>query len=162
MLNLEFMLDFQVVQHECWRLRNGLPARQRLAPAVRRRRPNRQQPARPALRPRVYEPDRLVEVLNKWGWKRRSASCFETPHGLLDLAWDGIATMKHAARTGWERALWQLEPRVGDDNSKQKYDSHHPCFTEHKTWLGTPRAAHRQGVHSAGCRSRWPHRWWRH
>ena len=147
-LDPEFQLDFAVFRHELWRLRKGLPARPRLSRPVRRR-PNPQQPVQPALRLRVFEPDRLVEVLNKWGWTRVDGSCFQTPLGVLDLAWDGMATIKAAARFGWERALWQTEPRACDDNCKLKYNSHHPCFAEHKVWLRSQRAAHRHSLRTA-------------
>mgnify|MGYP007004416440 CR=1 FL=1 len=60
---------------------------------------------------------RMREVADKWRWQHDGGSRFDTRDGLLDLAWDGTATIKAAARRGWERALWSAEPRAREERT---------------------------------------------
>ena len=72
-LDPEFVLDFAIIRHELWRIKKGLAPRKRLQRVVRLQQPQQQaQPDAPRPRPArvvpsAHEPDRVVEVLAKWG-----------------------------------------------------------------------------------------------
>ena len=158
-LDPEFVLDFAVIRHELWRIKKGLAPRKRLQRVVRLPRGEQQpqQQAQPAaLRPQparavpsAHEPDRVVEVLAKWGWTQLSDTKFRTQRGVLDLAWDGYSAIKQAAVLGWERSLWDREPRALDADTMPLHGVAHPCCSEHKVWLQGDRARDRPSLRTA-------------
>eukprot|EP00438_Fugacium_kawagutii_P005556 Skav232227 [mRNA] locus=scaffold286:290428:295796:- [translate_table: standard] len=124
-LDPEFVMDFSVIRHELWKL----------------------SPSAQALRARASSSPRLREVLSKWHWQQVAPQVFATPFGLLNLAWDGLATIRRFAILAWERNLWFFEPRIkGMD--WDSFENKFPVLDTHKTWLAA-RASHRASLRTA-------------
>ncbi|CAE8687780.1 unnamed protein product, partial [Polarella glacialis] len=112
----DFMIHMAALRHEQWR--------------ARRRAANHQlqQDAATAC-------GRMREVAAKWGWTHLLPGQFDTKTGILELGWDGEATIKSAAARGWEAMLWKQEPRARDDSTTALHSVGHPGLGARKAWL---------------------------
>ena len=124
-LDPEFVMDFSVIRHELWKL----------------------SPSAQALRTRVSSSPRLREVLSKWQWQQVAPQVFATPFGALNLAWDGLATIRRFAILAWEKYLWSSEPRL-KSMDWSSFQNKFPVLDTHKTWLAA-RASHRPSLRTA-------------
>ena len=77
---------------------------------------------------------RLEAFIKTWGWNQIDESRFRTPEGILDVTRDSEATIKKAARKGWQRTLWREEPRVSDPVTQRLLQVKEPYLEVHGKW----------------------------
>ena len=96
--NPTYLIDFCNIRHELWRAKRI--AREARDPGTRG--------------------TRLQEVLRKWRWERVGDFQYRTEEGgVLDLARDGMATIRQTCERAWLRSLWLQEPRASDERSQR-------------------------------------------
>ena len=121
-LDPDFVLDSEALRHEVWRSRrsvgNGQGSAQRSTGG------------------------RMSEVAEKWGWRRSGAGQYETPDGVLEVGWDGAAVLQAAAKRGWERHLWEKEPRAQDNRTQALRNVARPCCDSQRALLQGDSALH--------------------
>ena len=123
-LDPEFALDSRVILHELWKVKKEVSACQNLSQLAEMC--NRQ--------PQPSAFGRLGEVLQKWKWQQVSfTTCFCTPQGLLDLAFDGQPAVKEAMKHAWIAYLWRKEPRA--DYIGQNIENPLPNYKAHSVWM---------------------------
>ena len=125
-LDPEFVMDFSVIRHELWKL----------------------SPSAQALRTRVSSSPRLREVLSKWQWQQVAPQVFATPFGALNLAWDGLATIRRFAILAWEKYLLVFGTETQKHGLVFISEQVFSVLDTHKTWLAA-RASHRPSLRTA-------------
>ena len=118
-------MDFSVTRHVLWKFSSSAQA----------------------LQARVSSSPRRREVLHKLQWQTVAPQVFNTPFGTLDLAWDGLATIRRFATMARERYLWSAEPRLKSMHCSS-FQNKFPVLDTHKTWLAS-RASHRPSLRTA-------------
>ena len=86
----------------------------------------------------LSEHSRFSEAAADWEWTKLDEGVYQTAQGILQLGWDGPATIMQAAQLGWETALWKAEPRAKDHATLQQNRGMHPVYARHKAWCEAP------------------------
>ena len=112
-MDIGFLLNWEAVRHATWRASHPLHHRS------------------------TQPTPRMLEVCEEWGWHALSATQFETKMGVLDLSWDGAATVRAVAEQAWQAKLLERDPRVVKARGEQAVTGR-PVLSAHGVFAKQP------------------------